>query len=47
MCGCVVFFLHSCTFPTGREYRNLDEVYEALLSREVDGALIDALIAGS
>ncbi|XP_073231214.1 uncharacterized protein [Porites lutea] len=31
----------------GREYRNLDEVYEALLSREVDGALIDALIAGS
>ena len=47
-CVCVcVFFLHSCTFLTGREYRNLDEVYEALLSREVDGALIDALIAGS
>ena len=49
-CVCVCgffFFLRSCTFPTGREYRNLDEVYEALLSREVDGALIDALIAGS
>ena len=33
--------------PTGREYRNMDEVYEALLSREVDVTLIDALIAGS
>ena len=50
LCVCVFFlflFLHSYTSPIGREYRNLDEVYEALLSREVDGALIDALIAGS
>ncbi|XP_078344306.1 uncharacterized protein LOC144629929 [Oculina patagonica] len=30
-----------------KEYKNLDEVYEALQSREVEGALVDALVAGS
>lgn len=34
-------------FSTAREYKNLDEVYEALQSREVEGALVDALVAGS
>ncbi|RMX44219.1 hypothetical protein pdam_00005270 [Pocillopora damicornis] len=30
-----------------REYKNLDDLHEALRSREVEGALVDALVAGS
>ena len=32
---------------TDREYKNLDDLHEALRSREVEGALVDALVAGS
>lgn len=42
-CHIAVFNLNS----TDREYKNLDDLHEALRSREVEGALVDALVAGS
>lgn len=48
MCSLPGFNVFNKNFsPTAKEYRNLDEVYEALQAREVQGALVDALVAGS
>lgn len=37
----------TCPFFTGKQYTNLQEVYEALTNREVKGMLIDAFTVGS
>ena len=39
--------MHCCSLFTGKEYANLQEVYEALQNREVKGMLIDAFTVGS
>ena len=36
-----------CSILTGKEYTNLQEVYNALTNREVKGMLIDAFTVGS
>ena len=36
-----------CSVRTGKEYTNLQEVYNALTNREVKGMLIDAFTVGS